>query len=1122
MARACDLLVLSIFWLPNLSAQSAAPVLPGNGVVNAGDDTSAVAAGDWLSLYGSNLADGLHQAPSPPYPATLNGVTVDIQSGGQTYAAPLAFVSPGQINCQLPYEATGQVQVRLRNAAGTSAWASITVAGPAPRFLTWSQTGAGPVVATTASYKTLNANNPAQAGDYVVAYMIGLGQTTPAATTGKPAPDGVSSPLQTIGNVTVTIAGQTVKAAFAGLSPGWVGLYQVNFQVPGNVVAGDYPIQVNVGTAKSQTVATLPAGAVPITLYNNFNSNACSLTSSASLPLSKDAYVSRLEVWYQWAQNETAVNYTVSSGGATVGQGTMTRSACDPIQTAWCVADAPIFATWPASTYTVTLSKAQVCQNSQSSGKGFLNLTGVWSTPAFQQVATGQIGASGGTIAGGGFSLTAPAGAFAGATNFTITQSTQPIPSQTSAVTGLYQFQGMPDAIGKPLTVTLDAASSSGLAGEAFLVMSIDDDPRWPVLMLPAKISNGKLTATLPAVAAAPAASSTSANAFSPSDSPSAPVTSGSGTLLGVARFAPVVSKSGKYAVHYQTDFPEYADYATTVAALLDEADPKIAATGIDVSKRTHIDCPIYSFNWFGPLFKIKKNTAGEYPAGFADSEIWGSDQIGLNLNTDLLSQAQSTTEVRTTAAHELYHVYQALYDPRGTVRKSFQSSPWLWFLEASAEWFMNSMANNPTFVSDLAVANFDYFLVRGLDFVPGGLSLSSPSNTEDVQNHGYGAASFLEYVAPIGGGSQTEIGKTIQLMAQTSGILFKSHTWSPLDAWMSQDVFVRDRWLGYLEAYAGGKLNRFSSNPVFSMTGLVTTTSHAQSYDFKSDSDTGTTFAWQAPDMSGSLAVINFKNTTTKWVTGSLLTLTLPVTDSYLEGIVYQRTGGKVQLVAAFKDTMVFQNAEQMAARGDTLYVLLANGNADRPFTNTHKFQLAVQVTQPISATLSCLTLGYGGGFLDSVNGSTPVNSNWNLGWQGCPMGGAAVPLQWSGNSFSLNSDSGPPAYCVFRTISKIQGQLDATRTFVTQLTAHLEQNRTNCGSTSTQVEDITFADIPLSGSSTQPGNTYLLFSMTLAGTNVKPHFSYKRTITSLSGTDILTDGSTAGVNITFSAPVK
>ena len=44
----------------------------------------------------------------------------------------------------------------------------------------------------------------------------------------------------------------------------------------------------------------------------------------------------------------------------------------------------------------------------------------------------------------------------------------------------------------------------------------------------------------------------------------------------------------------------------------------------------------------------------------------------------------------------------------------------------------------------------------------------------------------------------------------------------------------------------------------------------------------------------------------------------------------------------------------------------------------------------------------------------------------------------------------------------------------------------------------------------------------MTLAGTNVKPHFSYKRTITSLSGTDILTDGSTAGVNITFSAPVK
>lgn len=1121
MSRVCALLVLSVFSFPNLNAQSAAPLLPGNGVVNAADGTSAMAAGDWLSLYGSNLADGLHQASSVPLPTTLNGVTVDVQAGGQTSAAPLAFVSPGQINCQLPYEATSQVQIRVRNAAGTSAWVPIAVANSAPRFLTWSQTGAGPVAATSSSYRILDAKNPAQAGDYIVVYMIGLGQTTPAAATGKAAPDGVSGPLETIGNVTVTIAGQTVNAAFAGLSPGSVGLYQVNFQVPNNVVAGDYPIQVGVGTARSQTVGTLPAGAVPTTLYNNFNPNACALTSSTSFQLSKDAYVARLEVWYQWAQNETGVNYTVSTGGTTVGQGAMTRSACDPIQPAWCVADAPIFATWPPSTYTVTLTKAQMCQNAQSSGTGFVNLTGVWTTPAWQQVVTGQIGVGGGTIAGGGFSLTAPAGAFSSATNFSVTKSTQPIASQTSAVTGLYQFQGMPDAIGQPLTVTLDAASSSGLDGEAFLVMSMDDDPRSPVLMLPAKIANGKLTATLPAVAGPTAAQSSSPTRLSPLDTSPVPVTSGRGTLLGVARFVSLASKSGKYVVHYQRDFPENMDYATTVAALLDEADPKIAATGIETAKRTHIDCHIYSFSYFGPIFGIKKNSAGEYSAGFADTELWGSDQMGLNVNTDLLSQAQSVTEVRATAAHELYHVYQALYDPRGSnVRKSVQSSPWLWFLEASAEWVGNSMANDPTFVSSLAVANSDYFLVRGLDFVPSGLSLSSPSNTEDVQNHGYGAATFLEYVAPIGGGSQTEIGKTIQLMAQTSGVIFKNYTWSPLDAWMSQDVFLRDRWLGYLETYAAGKLNRFSTNISFTMSGLVANTAHAQSYNFQSDSDTGTTFNWQAPDMSGALAVIHFKNTTTKWLTGSLLTLSLPVTNANLEGIVYQRTNGKVQLVAPFKDTMVFQNVEQMAARGDTLYVLLANGNADRPFTNTRTFQLTVQVTQPSLANLSCLNLSYSGSFLDSNNGSTPVSISYLMGWQGCPNGPTAagpLQLQWSGNNFSINYDSGPPAYCVFRTISKIQGQLDPTRTIVTQLTAHLEQDRTNCASASisTQVEDITFANIPLHQTSTQPGDTYLRFEMNLSGANVKPHFSYKRTTTSSGGVDTVTDGSSALVDI-------
>jgi len=1124
----------------NLSPPSAAPLLPSNGVVNAADDTSAMAPGDFLSLYGTNLADAVHQASSLPLPTTLNGVTVDVQAGGQTYAAPLVFVSPGQINCQLPYEATSQVQVRVRNAAGTSAWVSIAVVSSAPRFLTWSQTGAGAVAATSSTYKNLDAKNPAQAGDYVVAYMIGLGQTTPAATTGKPAPDGVSGPLEQVGNVTVTMAGQTVNAAFAGLSPGSVGLYQVNFQVPNNVVAGDYPIQVSVGTAKSQTGATLPAGAVPVTLYNNINPNACSLTSNASFTLSKDAYVSRLEVWYQWAQGETSVNYTASSGGSTVAQGAMTRSACDPNQSSWCLADAPIFATWPASTYTVTLSKAQMCQNTQSSGTGFVNLLGVWNTPAWQTVATGQIGAGGGTVAGGGFSLTAPAGAFSSATNFSVTKSTQPIPSQTSAVTGLYQFQGMPVDIGQPLTVSLDAASSSGLDGEAFLVMSIDDDPSWPVLMVPAKIANGKLTATLPAVAAPPATQSSGGTGLSPEDTaalspmaaPAAPVYAGHGTILGVTGFVPVASKSGKYAVHYQSGFLENMDYATTVAAMLDQADLKIAATGIEVARRTHIDCYIYSFTWFGRIFGIQKNSEGAYPAGFADTELWGSDQMGLNVNTDLLGQAQGITEVRTTAAHELYHVYQSLYDPRGSnCRKSIQSSPWLWFLEASAEWVANSMANDPNYVSTLAVANFDYFLVRGLDFVPTGLALSWIPLVEDVRSHGYGAATFLEYVDPIGGVNQTEIGKTIQMMAQTSGLIFKNYLYSPLDAWMSQNVFLKDRWLGYLEAYAAGALNRFSTNNSFSMSGLATTT-HAQSYNFNSDSDTGTTFNWQAPDMSGALAVINFKNTTTKWATGTPLSLTLPVTDPELEGIVYQRISGKVQLVSTFKDTKVFQNAEVMAARGDTLYVLLANGNANRPFTNTHTFQLVVQVKQPLAA-LPSLSLSYSGTFLSSTNGSTPVSSGLEAVWSNncdnisvsenwngfCPPPFWA-PLQWSGNNFSLSFDSGPPPAPAFSEhvfIFKIQGQLDPTRTFVTQLTAHLERNDSAYGFPEfASVEDITFANIPLDLGSMPP--SYLDFEMNLAGANVKPHFSYKKTVTYPPyGVDTVTDGEAAYVGIRF-----
>src|SRR6266513_2265269 len=77
------------------------------------------------------------------------------------------------------------------------------------------------------------ASHTVTAGDVIVIYCTGLGQTNPAAVTGQPA-----SASQVVLQPTVTVGGQAAGVQYAGLSPGFVGLYQVNLQIPPGVSAG--------------------------------------------------------------------------------------------------------------------------------------------------------------------------------------------------------------------------------------------------------------------------------------------------------------------------------------------------------------------------------------------------------------------------------------------------------------------------------------------------------------------------------------------------------------------------------------------------------------------------------------------------------------------------------------------------------------------------------------------------------------------------------------------------------------------------------------------------------------------------------------------------------------------
>lgn len=228
------------------------PQISMGGVVNIANYLNEnLAQGDIVAIFGDQLAAPGTEAqnPGPPPLATKLGNTQVLVNG---VAAPLYFVSSGQINFQLSYGAqTGQatVQVVSNGIAGNTR--SINVTAAEPRVLIWpSVTVSGgyaivvnadgsltlPTSATVPNFKT----KPAKAGDTIVIYCVGFGQTSPTATDGAAAG---SSPTQQIQPATVEFGGifnniTTAVSAYAGLTPTAVGLYQVNVTIPPNTPTG--------------------------------------------------------------------------------------------------------------------------------------------------------------------------------------------------------------------------------------------------------------------------------------------------------------------------------------------------------------------------------------------------------------------------------------------------------------------------------------------------------------------------------------------------------------------------------------------------------------------------------------------------------------------------------------------------------------------------------------------------------------------------------------------------------------------------------------------------------------------------------------------------------------------
>jgi uncharacterized protein (TIGR03437 family) len=202
---------------------------------------AAVSPGSIASFFSPALTSTTVTASGLPLPTTLAGVSVTVN--GQ--AAPLLYARPGQINFQAPFETLGSYATLV--ATGNNGQPPLTV----PLLLTAAAPGLFTVSGTTAA-AAINAitNAPvtvAHAGDIISFFATGLGAVNPSVPSGT-----VSSALSRVVNpVSVTIGGVPGRVGFAGLAPGFVGLYQINVTVPAGVSGSAVPVVLSVAGASS-------------------------------------------------------------------------------------------------------------------------------------------------------------------------------------------------------------------------------------------------------------------------------------------------------------------------------------------------------------------------------------------------------------------------------------------------------------------------------------------------------------------------------------------------------------------------------------------------------------------------------------------------------------------------------------------------------------------------------------------------------------------------------------------------------------------------------------------------------------------------------------------------------
>ncbi len=225
---------------------SRAPRYSAASVVNAASFAAGISPGSLATVFAAGVKDdpGIVGAGGLPLPPSLAGVSVQVNG----VTAPIHGIANAngleQVNFQVPFEIAGSATATVVVTRDGQAGAAVSV--PVREVLpgVYGDGSGGAIAVHNLDYSLVTATRPLVPGEDAFVYAAGLGRVQSPPATGAAAPG--TPPSALVSAATVTVGGVATQAQFAGLAPGFAGVYQVNFRVPAGVGSGFQDLKITV------------------------------------------------------------------------------------------------------------------------------------------------------------------------------------------------------------------------------------------------------------------------------------------------------------------------------------------------------------------------------------------------------------------------------------------------------------------------------------------------------------------------------------------------------------------------------------------------------------------------------------------------------------------------------------------------------------------------------------------------------------------------------------------------------------------------------------------------------------------------------------------------------------